>query len=72
MYMQVQKRVAARRDYRHYVDVSKYMGMEVEHKHDTASEIYQNFNGHINPKLLEPFQKNVDKTLSDVKKQALQ
>lgn len=72
LYMQVQKRVASRRDYRHYVDISKFTGMEVEHKHDTASDIHNNFNGHINPKSLETFQSNVESSLSDVKKQALQ
>ncbi len=35
LYMGVAERVAARRNFRSYVDISRFTGMEVEHKHDT-------------------------------------
>ena len=50
--MNVAERFAARKNFRSYVDISKFTGMEVEHKHDTASEIPHNYDGHINPKLV--------------------
>lgn len=39
LYMAVNERIAARRNFRAYVDISKFTGMEIEHKHDTESVI---------------------------------
>ena len=39
MYMRIQHHLEKKRDYRSYIDISKYTEMEVEHGHDTASEI---------------------------------
>ena len=49
LYMAVSERGAARRNFRHYVDISRFTGMEVEHKHDTESVISHNQDGHVNP-----------------------
>jgi hypothetical protein len=37
--MQIQERIAAKKNFRSYVDISRFTGMEVDHKHDTASVI---------------------------------
>jgi hypothetical protein len=39
MYMRMQHYLEMKRDYRSYVDVSRYTEMEIEHGHDTDSEI---------------------------------
>lgn len=39
MMLGMQQRWAARKTFRDYVDISKYTGMEVENKHDTANVI---------------------------------
>ncbi len=57
LYMEVAQRVSARRNARHYVDISKFTGMEVEHKHDTDNRVLQVSSLHSNPFLSEPFQK---------------
>ena len=56
LYMAVQSRVAQRRNFRHYVDISKYTGMEVEHSHDTESQIPTSTGSHIHPQMIQPFQ----------------
>jgi hypothetical protein len=52
MYMQVAVKSEAKKDYRSFIDISRYTGMEVEHQHDTASELNHNLGGlhiHANP-----------------------
>jgi hypothetical protein len=61
MYMMTAERVAARKNYRHYVDVSRFTGMEVEHKHDTESAIAHISDGHIHPDSVTKFNETVDK-----------
>ena len=39
LYMEVAQRHAARKNFRHYADLSKYTGMEIEHRHDTGGVI---------------------------------
>ena len=39
MYLRMQHYLEMKRDYRSYIDISKYTEMEIEHGHDTASEI---------------------------------
>lgn len=39
LYMEIAVRHAQKKTYRNYVDISKYTGMEIEHKHDTAGVI---------------------------------
>jgi hypothetical protein len=39
MYMRMQHYLEMKRDYRSYVDVSRYTEMEIEHGHDTESQI---------------------------------
>lgn len=39
LYMDIAQRHVARRNFRHYVDISKFTGMEIEHRHDTANQI---------------------------------
>ena len=71
LYMNVSERVAARRNFRHYVDLSKFTGMEVEHQHDTESVIPHQNDTHINPSSIAPFAKVTRMEMSDVKKKAL-
>ena len=71
MYMGVSERFAARKTFRSYVDISRFTGMEVEHKHDTDNAIAHNQDGHINPKSIEDFQKTVTKSYGDIQKKAL-
>ena len=53
--MNVNERAAARRNFRHYVDVSRFTGMEVEHKHDTESVIPHLNDGHVHPAQVQEF-----------------
>lgn len=71
LYMAVNQRVAARQNFRSYVDVSRFTGMEIEHKHDTESLINHDNDGHVHPKSVQDFNKFVDKTYGDVQKKAL-
>ena len=71
LYMSVAERVAARRNFRSYVDISKFTGMEVEHKHDTESLIQHHNDGHIHPETIKSFTDHVDKQMGDIQKKAL-
>ena len=70
LYMMTAERVAARKNFRHYVDVSRFTGMEVEHKHDTESVIGHLNDGHVHPDNVAPFTETVDKKFGAVKAQA--
>lgn len=59
--MSVTERMAARKNFRQYVDMSRFTGMEVEHKHDTESVIQHKYDGHVHPKSVEDFTKTVDR-----------
>jgi UDP-2,3-diacylglucosamine pyrophosphatase LpxH len=72
LYMAVANRMAAKKNYRHYVDISKFTGMEVEHKHDTESVIPHLADGHYHPQASHGFQKHVGKLYSGLREQALQ
>ena len=67
MYMQVYTRMAAKRNYRNYVDLSKYTGMEVEHQHDTESA-YSKTQGylHLHPNELKDDRKHIDQKASNL------
>jgi hypothetical protein len=56
MYLTTAHAFALRRDYRHYVDISKYTGMEAEHKHDTVGKYAHLQSPHVNTKEVEDFQ----------------
>jgi len=64
-------RFAAKKDYRHYVDVSKFTEMEVEHSHDTSSQIDHSLQGHIHPSTIDKFRSQVDEKFGQVKSEAL-
>lgn len=70
--MATSKRFAAHRTFRHYVDISKFTEMEVEHQHDTGSEIPHETEGHITMKAIDQFREEIDLDVSDIKKQALE
>jgi hypothetical protein len=70
--MGVAGRMAAKKNYRHYVDISKFTGMEVEHKHDTESVIPHLADGHFNPQETKQFQKSVKKLYGVIREQALE
>ena len=72
LYMGVSERFEAKKNFRAFVDISRYTGMEVEHKHDTSSVIPHKFDGHVHPDILTEFNKQVDKNFSEVQKKALQ
>ena len=69
--MNVAERFAARKNYRSYVDISKFTGMEVEHKHDTSSVIQHKYDGHVHPESIQDFSKTVDSQFGDIQKKAL-
>lgn len=71
LYMEVNKRFAARKTYRSYVDISKFTDMEVEHKHDTENVISHVTDGHVHPDALKDFTRVVDRDLGDFQKSAL-
>ena len=71
MFMKVNVRFAAKKDYRSYVDVSRYTEMEVEHAHDTASQIPKSNAEHLQPSWSKGFEKAVDASVGEVKKHAL-
>ena len=58
--MAVATRTSARRNYRSYVDLSKFTSMEIEHKHDTGSVIPHEADGHLHPDSLKDFAKVVN------------
>ena len=53
------------------MDISKFTGMEVEHKHDTSSVITHKDDGHVHPQSVENFTKTVDRQFGDIQKKAL-
>jgi hypothetical protein len=65
------ERVAARKNFRNYVDVSRYTGMEVEHKHDTSGAMPHINDGHIHPETVGKFTEQVEKDFGSVKAAAL-
>jgi hypothetical protein len=71
LYMAVSERVAARKNFRSYVDISRFTGMEVEHKHDTESVIQHYNDGHVHPAQVAEFTKQADKQYGDIQKKAL-
>lgn len=71
LYMEVQTRFAASRSIRSYVDVSNFTGMEIEHQHDTASQIPHLNDGHVNMATNESFFNNLEETTSSLKREAL-
>jgi hypothetical protein len=72
IFMQVQQRVVAKKTARSYVDVSRFTDMEIEHQHDTASEINHDVGQHITATNTNQFNKVVDQIHGDIKKEALQ
>ena len=71
MYMSVNERMSSRKNFRHFVDVSKFTGMEVEHKHDTESVIPHKWDGHVHPDSVKEFTKVIDKEYGDIQNKAL-
>ncbi len=71
LFMGVRERFEARKNFRAYVDISRYTGMEIEHKHDTESVINHKSDGHIHPASVAEFTKVVDREFADVQKKAL-
>ena len=49
LYMEINKRFAARKSTRDFIDIAKYTEMEIEHGHDTASATGNSF-GHVHPR----------------------
>jgi len=73
MYMQVQQRVQAKKTARAFVDLSRYTDMEVEHQHDTGSEIRKVGVGmHAHPVHNHRFNQQVESQYGDIKEKALQ
>jgi hypothetical protein len=70
--MDIAQRHAARRNYRHYVDISKFTGMEVEHRHDTAGEIPGQNELHASAEDQQRFRKKIDRAYQDLQSKAFQ
>ena len=64
--MNVSERISARKNFRQLVDVSRFTGMEVEHKHDTESVISHKYDGHVHPSVVQDFNKVVDNQFGDI------
>ena len=59
------------KDYRAFVDLSKYTGMEIEHGHDTESKTQQ-FGLHTHPRHNEiGIHREVDTNIGNLKNNAL-
>ncbi len=72
LYLITSQSYAQRRDYRHYVDISKYTGMEIEHSHDTSSAYKPDtIRDHYNPKQNKGFVESVQGQYGDLKDKAL-
>ena len=69
--MAVHQRAAARQNFRSYVDVSRFTGMEIEHKHDTESVISHENDGHVHPKSVQDFTEIVGKSYGNIQEKAL-
>jgi hypothetical protein len=64
-------RVSSRRNFRSYVDISKFTGMEVEHKHDTSNAYPHSGEGHIHLEANKKFERGINAELKEVRSQAL-
>ena len=62
LYMRMQHHLEKKRDYRSYIDVSRYTEMEIEHGHDTENVIDTFRTTHINPADVKNFIEGNDKT----------
>jgi hypothetical protein len=71
LYMATSVRFAAKKNYRHYVDVSKFTEMEVEHGHDTSNVIDHRLENHVHPGTYQKFTEKVENDLGSVKSEAL-
>jgi hypothetical protein len=71
LYMAATERASARSNFRSVVDMSRFTGMEVEHRHDTESVIQHKYDGHVHPETVQSFTKVVDKKFGDIQKKAL-
>ena len=69
--MKLKVRAAAQKTYRDYVDISKYTGMEIEHKHDTENLIPHINELHTSPFFIKPFVKESEKVHAEVREKAL-
>ncbi len=47
MYMLVQQKFTAKKTYKDYIDISRFTEMEIEHGHDTASQIPHTNERHV-------------------------
>ena len=72
MYLQMSVKAEARKDARSYIDISRYTGMEVEHQHDTASELNHDVGLHVSAGPLKDYSELVGNKLGDIKGKALQ
>ena len=70
MYLRASYHFEKNKDYKSFVDVSKYTGMEIEHGHDTASRTRQ-YGLHANPAEQKNFNREVDSVTRGYKQDAL-
>eukprot|EP00349_Pseudokeronopsis_sp_Brazil_P002035 CAMPEP_0202962530 /NCGR_PEP_ID=MMETSP1396-20130829/6637_1 /ASSEMBLY_ACC=CAM_ASM_000872 /TAXON_ID= /ORGANISM="Pseudokeronopsis sp., Strain Brazil" /LENGTH=71 /DNA_ID=CAMNT_0049683181 /DNA_START=182 /DNA_END=397 /DNA_ORIENTATION=+ len=71
MYMRFAKMSAQQKGVHDYIDVSKFTGMDVEHRHDTANEIPHEYDPHAHPSAIKDFQAKADKEMGSLRKKAL-
>ena len=71
MYMSAYRMKQAQKAARSYVDISKYTGMEIEHKHDTASELPHDTSPHVNVDTLKQFTTQMKKVHSGLNAKAI-
>jgi hypothetical protein len=71
IYMAVLNNSEQRKSYRDYVDISRFTGMEVEHRDDTANELPHHNDLHVNTAAIKSFSKMNQQGNSDLIKKAL-
>ena len=70
MFMKFEELHAQNKTWRSYIDISKYTGMEVEHKHDTGNELKARNDMHFSGPNNKDHMKSIRKELGGLQRQA--
>ena len=69
--MGVAVRMEAKKNFRSYVDISKYTEMEIEHGHDTANQLPVHGGNHVIAGDIKEFDKVVEQQYGEIINEAL-
>ena len=70
MFIQIRARQEQQKQIRDIVDISSFTEMDVEHGHDTASQLPMKRGVHISTELLKEFSETNDRTNGDLREKA--